>query len=140
MRGGRRWELSPQNASMHDAVRFLASTCDGAVRRDGFGFAAEHVGWGHWLASLPAQAWGPAECAAAQHLIVVYRQQLHRAGFDVEVVLGRRPPRRIRRRDLERLSPRWEPDPAALREWRWWNGCRWTEHTASSFSDIAAGS
>lgn len=119
---------SPRHATAADAIHYLASICDGAVRRDGHGFASDHVTYGHWLAGLPPDSWTPAEHIAARQLVRIYRNQLTRAGFaPADIVAGRRP-RRISRRAASRLRAGWASDPSGLYEWRWWNGLRWTEH------------
>ena len=74
---------SPQspNTAIPDAVRYLASVCDGAVKRDGLGFAADHVAYGHWLARLPLNQWGPEEYRHGRTIAIVYRNQLIQAGL-----------------------------------------------------------
>ena len=116
----------PGNATVPDAVRYLASACDGAVRRDGHGFSSDHVQAGHWLAALPDPEWGPAQRHAGEQLVRIYRHQLQRAGFDPDAILTNRRPRRIRPAELQRLTAGWAPDPTGLHQWRWWNGARWT--------------
>src|SRR5688500_5658322 len=53
----RRRFLSPTCATVPEAIRFLASCCDGARTRDGYGFNRDHVEIGHALAQLPDQHW-----------------------------------------------------------------------------------
>ncbi len=121
----------PGYATAGEAVRYLASACDGAVRRDGHGFSTDHVQFGHWLASLDDTQWGWAEQQWALHLVRIYRQQLQAAGFHpIEILAGRRPPR-VKRHVIETLRPTWANDPAGLHAWRWWNGARWTGTTQS---------
>ena len=76
----RRPPQTPDRA-IPDAVRYLASGCDGAVKRDGLGFASDHVAYGHWLARLPIDQWGPDEYRHGQTIVTVYSGQLRRAGF-----------------------------------------------------------
>jgi len=39
--------------------------------------------------------------------------------------------RQARREEAARPSPpAWHPDPTGAATWRWWDGSRWTEHTA----------
>ncbi len=121
---------SPRHATAAEAVRYLASVCDGATRRDGHGFSSDHVAYGHWLAALPADRWTPAEHAGARQLVRIYRNQLARVVFAPADILTGRRPRRISRRVASRLQAGWAPDPCGLHEWRWWNGLRWTEHVA----------
>ncbi len=64
-----------------DAVRYLASVCDGAVKRDGLGFASDHVAYGHWLARLPLDHWGPDEYRHGRTIVTLYRKQLRDAGW-----------------------------------------------------------
>ena len=71
----------PHEATVVQAVRYLASVCDGAVKRDGLGFRSDHVAYGHWLARLPIDQWGPDEYRHGRTIARVYRGQLHRAGF-----------------------------------------------------------
>ena len=96
--------VSPRYATAADAVRYLASVCDGAVRRDGHGFSSDHASFGHWLADLPVERWTTTEHAAALQLVGIYRKQLTRAGFDPADILSGHRPRRIskgRRHDSE---------------------------------------
>ena len=119
---------SPAAATLPDAIRFLASCCDGAVRRDNIGFKREHVAVGHWLARLPIQQWDRRAVRLAREVTRVYRSQLERAGFDVDSLVHVRH-RRIGRRGQRMNAPTqpgWAPDPSGLFTWRWWNGARWT--------------
>lgn len=120
----------PGHATVQEAVRYLASACDGAVRRDGHGFGSEHVSLGHWLAGLPDQSWQPREQAAGRDLVRIYSQQLQRAGFDPDGILRAARPRRVTLKAMVALQPGWYPDPTGFRKWRWWNGARWTSSTA----------
>lgn len=122
--------VSPRHATAADAVRYLASVCDGAVRRDGHGFGSDHASYGHWLAALPLERWTPTEHAAARQLVGIYRNQLARAGFAPADILSGRRPRRLSRRASSQLRGGWALDPSGLHEWRWWSGLRWTEHVS----------
>ena len=77
----RRARQSP-HTTIPEAVRYLASVCDGAIKRDGHGFRSDHVAYGHWLARLPMEQWGPDEYRHGQTIVTVYRNQLRRAGFE----------------------------------------------------------
>jgi Protein of unknown function (DUF2510) len=35
-----------------------------------------------------------------------------------------------REEDARPSPPAWHPDPMGAAKWRWWDGSRWTEHTA----------
>lgn len=120
----------PGHATVKEAVQFLASVCDGAIKRDGHGFCSEHVAYGHWLAQLPADEWGPEEHRHGRSIVRVYREQLRRAGFDPEQILGQRRPPLVKRRQVDRLQTGWAPDPTGHAAMRWWNGARWTGMTA----------
>ncbi len=72
----------PGHATVDEAVRYLASVCDGAIKRDGHGFCSDHVAYGHWLAQLPIAEWGPDELRHGRTIVLVYREQLSRAGFN----------------------------------------------------------
>lgn len=132
----RRRHIWPGYATPADAVRYLASACDGAILRDGHGFSGDHVAYGHWLAALPDPSWGPTERAGAVQLVRIYQRQLVDAGFQPHEILRGRQPRRIRSRDVDQLQPRWAPDPTGLHPWRWWNGVRWTSQTSAG-GDLA---
>ncbi len=83
--------ISPTYATPKEAIAYLASVCDGAVRRDGHGFAAEHVSLGHDLSRRGR--WRRCHRRKAARLIRYYRLQLERAGFDVHAVLTGKPGR-----------------------------------------------
>ena len=124
----RRAHQPAAHATLPDAIRFLASCCDGAVRRDNIGFKREHVAVGHWLARLPVQQWDRRAVRLARDLVRIYRCQLQRAGYDVDSLLParqRQSPRRAQRTSAP-TRPGWAPDPSGLFTWRWWNGARWT--------------
>ena len=123
--------ISPTYATPQEAIAYLASVCDGAVRRDGHGFAAEHVALGHDLSLR--RRWRRRHRRKAARLIRYYRRQLERAGFDVHAVLTGKPARASRRSTIETI-PQWAPDPARLHEQRFWNGRRWTSDTAPAGS------
>ncbi len=116
----------PGHATVLEAVQYLASVCDGAIKRDGHGFCSEHVAYGHWLARLPEAEWGAEEHRHGLTIVGLYRNQLRRAGFDPDQILARRRPSPIKRRQIERLQAGWAPDPTGHAAERWWNGARWT--------------
>ncbi|MGE0138534.1 MAG: hypothetical protein AB7R77_12005 [Ilumatobacteraceae bacterium] len=125
----------PGYATIPDAVRYVASACDGAIRRDGHGFSAEHVAIGHWLANEPDVAWTTHHLSIGRHLTAVYGRQLDLAGFNTGAILRNASPPYRRRRDYEGLIPDWAPDPTGLWPYRWWNGVRWTCHTLGPRAD-----
>jgi len=119
--------ISPAYATTREAVTYLASVCDGAIKRDGHGFSAEHVEIGHKLAD--SRWWGPLARGRAHRLTRVYGAQLQRAGYDTDCLLdGARPPR-ISRRLARQISPCWSIDPTSIHRFRYWNGLRWTSAT-----------
>lgn len=116
----------PGHATVQEAVQYLASVCDGAIKRDGHGFRSDHVAYGHWLARLPASQWGPEEVGHGRTIVRTYRQQLQSAGFNPEQIISGKRPRRIRRKRAAMIRSGWAPDPTGLAGQRWWNGARWT--------------
>ena len=116
--------ISPAHATQREAIAYLASVCDGAIKRDGHGFSAEHVELGHKL--VDARWWGPLARRRAHRLLRVYRSQLVRAGYDVERLLNGAKPPRISRRAARHTSAAWASDPTNVRRFRYWNGMRWT--------------
>ena len=115
----------PANASIREAIQYLASACDGAIRRDGHGFSSDHVGLGHHLAA--SRHWGPRQRRSARELIRIYQGQLARAGFDPDQVLGITRPRTMRPWRSRSFAPRWATDPTGVHHQRYWNGARWTQ-------------
>ncbi len=77
----RRRPPQPPSTAIPEGVRYLASVCDGAIKRDGLGFASDHVAYGHWLARLPLDQWGPDEYRHGRTIVRVYADQLSRAGL-----------------------------------------------------------
>ena len=130
----------PGYATVQEAVQYLASACDGAIKRDGHGFRSDHVAYGHWLAQLPGEEWGSEEYRHGMTIVRVYQQQLQRAGFDPKRILERKRSPRISQRKSARLEPGWRPDPTEIAQWRWWNGARWThvqiQRTTAEISGI----
>lgn len=115
----------PATATVRDAIEYLASACDGAVRRDGHGFSADHVQSGHDLVAHPY--WGPWRRRTARQLVRVYRGQLIRAGFDPDQVLGSAKQRKASWRRIRSMAPCWAADPTGVHRQRYWNGARWTQ-------------
>ena len=120
----------PGHATVDEAVQYLASVCDGAIKRDGHGFCSDHVAYGHWLAQLPPVEWGPEERQHGITIVRTYSAQLRRAGFDPEQILHGGRPTRASRRGSAGLQAGWATDPAGVAASRWWNGVRWTAETA----------
>lgn len=120
----------PTYATVPDAVRYLASACDGARTRDGHGFGAEHVAVGHWLAAQPDHVWDQVHLTVGRTLVAVYRRQLKVAGFDPVAILRNSPPRHRLRRRGPSVGAVWALDPTGRATYRWWNGARWTAHVA----------
>lgn len=102
-------------ATVREAMEYLASACDGAVRRDGHGFNREHVALGHGLARKPS--WSHRDRRQAAVLMSRYAGQLQRAGL---LNSGRR----------HQTAPAWAADPTGVHRLRYWNGTRWTAFTA----------
>ena len=124
--------ISPAHATRREAIAYLASVCDGAIRRDGHGFSAEHVELGHKLAD--SRWWGPVARRRVLRLIRVYRGQLDRAGFDTGCLLNGASPPRISRRLASQILPCWLTDPTNIHRFRYWNGLRWTSLCAEAIS------
>ena len=121
--------LRPRSrTTLYDAIAYLASACDGARRRDGHGFNADHVAGGHRLAQ--ASRWSRRDRRRARQLVRFYRRQLITAGFDVGALLNGRRPRR-RSRSFRRQNPaQWAVDPTGVHRLRYWSGVRWTHLVA----------
>lgn len=122
--------ITPAHATRREAIAYLASACDGAIKRDGHGFSAEYVDVGHKLAD--SRWWGPLARRRALNLIRIYRSQLSRAGFNTDCLLSRGRPSRISRRAARQVSPGWYADPAQIRPRRYFNGARWTSLTSTT--------
>ncbi len=114
---------SVESASVPDAIRFLASVCDGALSLDGHGFSRLDAPLGHAIARLSVEHWDELTWWWACWLVRAYRRQLSFAGFDIDEVLTRR-----QRRHRVSSDAGWMPDPYGFATLRWWNGTRWTEH------------
>lgn len=127
----RRKLVHPAHATVPEAIQFLASVCDGATRRDGIGFGADHVAIGHRLATRDSTKWTPYETAQGRQLVIIYRRQLGGAGFAVHSTLGRGRPQRCSQKAASTFIAGWATDPFGFDAWRFWNGVRWTHHLAS---------
>lgn len=73
--------------SIQEAVRYLAARCDGAVEIDGVGFNKIDAGFGRSLAQQ--QYWTEKQLDAAIKMARKYKNQLAKAGFDVEVLFNK---------------------------------------------------
>lgn len=105
----------PAQATVREAIEYLASACDGAVRRDGHGFNREHVAIGHHLAHKAR--WSRGDRRQAAVLAKRYAGQLQRAGL-------------LNPRSHRQTAPAWATDPTGVHRLRYWNGTRWTALTA----------
>ena len=128
----RKKPIHPAHASPGEAVHYLASVCDGAVLRDGYGFSSDDVAIGHHLAQRDEATWEPFEHQHAHRLIRTYQRQLAAAGFQPAAILRQLRPTRLRRRQARKLKPHWAPDPTGFAPLRYWNGARWTHHLANN--------
>ena len=117
-----------RRATTYDAIAYLASACDGALRRDNHGFSTDHVQVGHRLAR--AKRWSRRDRRQAKRLIRYYRRQLTTAGYDVNGLLGRGGRERWVHTVRRRRQVRWSADPTGVHKRRFWNGHRWTEQVA----------
>lgn len=118
----------PRNASIPEALAYLASVCDGATTRDGIGFGYEEQD-GHQLLAYGAQNWSAQHRKRAAWIVRYYRRQLSAAGFDVDQILKGRTNRMARRRARKLAVADWYPDPTGFSMFRWHNGRRWTDQT-----------
>ena len=114
--------ISPAYVTPREAIAYLASVCDGAIRRDGHGFSADHVVIGHGLATR--HRWRRSDRRSALQLTRIYRGQLETAGFATGTLVSSRTPPRMSRRRAARLTPGWFIDPAGVHRRRYWNGAR----------------
>ena len=120
----------PGHATVHEAVQYLASVCDGAIKRDGDGFCSDHVAYGHWLAQLPPAEWGPEERRHGLTIVRTYSRNSAGRGLIRSrscVVAGLPESATSAPADCRRVG---QPIRPASLSSRWWNGVRWTAETA----------
>ena len=72
----------PDVRMIQQAVRYLASRCDGAISEDGHGFNKMDARFGKSLAER--ERWTKRQAQAALEMLKKYQGQLQVAGFDVE--------------------------------------------------------
>ena len=72
----------PDVRIIQQAVRYLASRCDGAVSEDGHGFNKMDADFGRSLAER--ERWTKAQAKAALKMLKKYQGQLQAGGFDIE--------------------------------------------------------
>ena len=72
----------PDVRIIQQAVRYLASRCDGAISEDGHGFNKMDARFGKSLAER--ERWTKRQAQAALEMLKKYQGQLQVAGFDVE--------------------------------------------------------
>lgn len=72
----------PDVRLIQQAVRYLASQCDGAMSKDGHGFNKIDAGFGKSLAHQ--ERWTKAQAKAALKMLKKYQGQLQAGGFDIE--------------------------------------------------------
>ena len=128
----RRKPIHPAYATLGEAIGYLRSVCDGAIKRDGYGFSTQDVAIGHHLAAKAHARWSPTERGHALRLVRIYQRQLSNARYQPQAILRQRKPQRCSRRRHANFHPGWFTDPTGLSTWRYWNGARWTQHTASA--------
>ncbi len=73
--------------SIQEAVRYLATRCDGAAQIDGMGFNKFDAGFGRSLAQQ--QHWTDRQMDAAIKMMKKYKNQLTEGGFNVEVIFDK---------------------------------------------------
>ena len=72
----------PDVRMIQQAVRYLASRCDGAISEDGHGFNKIDAGFGKSLAER--ERWTKRQAQAALKMLKKYQGQLQAGGFDIE--------------------------------------------------------
>lgn len=72
----------PDVRLIQQAVRYLASRCDGAISEDGCGFNKTDSAFGKSLAER--EKWTKAQAQAALKMLKKYKGQLQAGGFDIE--------------------------------------------------------
>jgi len=72
----------PDIRMIQQAVRYLASRCDGAISEDGHGFNKMDAGFGKSLAEQ--ERWTKLQAQAALKMLKKYEGQLQAGGFDIE--------------------------------------------------------
>lgn len=100
-----RRHTNPAYATPPEAINFLASACDRAHKRDGWGFGSDHFEVGHYLANTPPVGWQPLDHQTAANLIRIYQQQLAKAGFNPRDLLGQAKPPKLSKRRHKRSQP-----------------------------------
>lgn len=128
--------IHPSSATLGEAIQYLASTCDGAIKRDGLGFSSDDVAWGHHLANRDEALWTLQERQEALRLIRVYQRQLANAGYNPHAILRGRIRIKCSRRTYRKLVAGWFPDPTRFNAWRFWNGARWTPYTTTVLDPV----
>jgi SWI/SNF-related matrix-associated actin-dependent regulator 1 of chromatin subfamily A len=71
---------------LQKATKYLAGVCDYAQTWDGQGFNGVDAEFGHSLAEK--SFWTPKMAQAAQKMLRKYKDQLRRAGFDIEAIFS----------------------------------------------------
>ena len=122
----------PAYATPGEALQYLRSACDGAIKRDGLGFGTHDIDWGHYLATRDETTWTRHEHQNALRLVRIYQRQLNNAGFNARAILNGARRRKCSRSAHQKLTPGWIPDPTGFAVWRYWNGARWTHHLANA--------
>ena len=72
----------PDVRLIQQAVRYLASRCDGAISEDGHGFNKMDAGFGKSLAER--ERWTKRQAQVALEMLKKYQGQLQAGGFDIE--------------------------------------------------------
>ena len=72
----------PDVRMIQQAVRYLASRCDGAISEDGHGFNKMDARFGKSLAER--ERWTKRQAQAALEMLKKYQGQLQAGGFDIE--------------------------------------------------------
>ena len=75
-----------ETPTIQQAVRALASRCDGAFAQDGKGFNGRDARFGASLAAIPHDRWSPRQLEAAYGMLMTYRGQLNELGIDLGLV------------------------------------------------------
>ena len=123
--------IHPSSATPGEAIQYLASICDGAIKRDGLGFASNDAVWGHHLANRDETTWTRDERFAAMRLVRIYQHQLANAGYNPHAILTSRQAK-CSQRSYDKYVAGWFADPTGFSPWRYWNGCRWTHHLTNT--------
>lgn len=79
--------ISFKTAPLQHSLQLISSLCDGANKRDGYGFNRYDSEYGHMMANIDESEWSPEDQLRVYYLLQKYQRQLRENGIEFHQIV-----------------------------------------------------